>query len=192
MPCTNYGGAAALYYDLANGLVRLGHEVVVLSGNNQPGVHVAEVSSVTNIRFGSRYPSLGFVGRLWRASEVLSKYRLAEKRFGRFDVLEAPEFGSEPIILNALRDDMMSVTRLICPSFLVARMSGKMPSFAQNLLERRNAILSSVVLADSPEWGRAIMDEWGLKYVPLKTCPLGIDLNRIDEVPHDSEIITRR
>ena len=185
LPCTNYGGAAALYFDLANGLASRGHEVFVLSGNSRPGIEEVRESGVINVRFDARRPSMGFAGRLWRSWQVFRVVREVERDYGAFDVLESPEVGAEPLIVNSMMK-RASVARLITPSFLLARMSGKKVSVVQNVLERENAKLSSIVIGDSPNWCGDIMREWRMKNEQCRQCSIGLDLNRIDEVPFSS------
>lgn len=183
MPCTDFGGAAALYRDLAAALAHLGHEVVVLSGNNRPGIDIVQTDGFFNLRFGARYPSIGFFGRLRRAFEVMRKHGLAEEKYGGFDIVEAPEFASEHLLLGLFRQIDVLSTRLISPSFMVARMSGRRPGSIQNWLERVGASHSSIILMDSLNWGRDILRDWRLLNKKHRECPIGIDLDRIDGIP---------
>jgi glycosyltransferase involved in cell wall biosynthesis len=182
LPKTGFGGAAALYTDLANALVRLGHEVVVLSGNDTSKTETEIVNGFTNLRFGHRRLRPRPLACMTRSLDVLRHYSNLVKRTGPFSVVESPELAAEPILINAIRKTCPSVTRLVTPHFLLHKMNERRRFRTVDWLERDNANLSDVILGDSRQWAEDIMKEWKISLSKLRICPLGIDLQRIDSV----------
>lgn len=184
LPRTGFGGAAALYTDLASALVRLGHEVVVLSGNDKRITETERVNGFTNVRFGHKRIRPRPLACVNRSLSVLRHYSEVVRRTGPFDIVESPELAAEPILINAIKKTCPSVTRLVTPHFVLHKMNERRRFRTVDWLERHNADLSDVVLGDSRRWAEDILKEWRINLSKLRICPLGIDLQRIDNVRH--------
>jgi glycosyltransferase involved in cell wall biosynthesis len=180
MPKTAIGGAAALYTDLANALAKSGHEVTVFSGNPHAGLEIEQNNGVRNIRFGTWGPRPRLLACSRRAFDVARRYRKEIAQSGHFDIIESPELAAEPLIIKVLRRDCPTMTRLITPHFMLYSMNQREPLVLVDWLEKTNADLSNLILCDSRTWGRDIINHWRIPESRLRTCPLGIDLSRVD------------
>ena len=188
LPKTGFGGAAALYTDLSAALHALGHDVTVLSGNNRYGRDTVTDRGITNIQFGYKRLRPRPLACVTRSALVLYHYKRAVRKSGPFDVVESPELQAEPLLINALAKTCPVVTRLVTPHFLLHRMNQKRRIRSVDWLERRNAHMSDLILGDAKNWAEDILRTWRIDRSKLRICPLGIDLERIDnvnEVPID-------
>jgi glycosyltransferase involved in cell wall biosynthesis len=180
LPRTGFGGAAALYTDLAIALAAQGHEITVLAGNNGPGVTIETMNGVTRYCFGHRRLRPRPVACIERQLSVLRQFKKLSKARGPFDIIEGPELAAEPLILNAMTRTSPLATRLVTPHYLLHKMNNKRRIRSVDWMERQNAILSDVIIGDTTEWAQDILDDWKIDRSRLRICPLGIDLNRID------------
>jgi glycosyltransferase involved in cell wall biosynthesis len=182
LPKTGFGGAAALYTDLSTALHDMGHDVVVLSGNDRHGLAVDRAKGFVNVQFGHKRLRPRPLACVARTVQVLHRFERVEKESGRFDVVESPELQAEPLLMNMIHRDCPVITRLVTPHYLLHKMNQKRRLRSVDWFERENANRSSLILGDAKEWAEDILRTWGIDLAKLRICPLGIDLRRIDQV----------
>jgi glycogen(starch) synthase len=123
---TGWGGIGTYTYEMAHGLARAGHKVVVLSRAIDQRQHYFEADGVEVYRI---FPSLSLDGVrvFWRLNRWWEGYRLAVAiqlrkilRERKIDIIESPELHAEPLFHSVLHSHPPLVVRLHSGSEIVA------------------------------------------------------------------------
>jgi glycosyltransferase involved in cell wall biosynthesis len=191
-PETGYGGIGTYTWYQARALVKLGHEVHVLAGANEPIPLTAHEHDGVAV-FRCRSNGLAMLGlkqlaayRLWwtknRLENGLNMYRVLKKlnRQHHYDIIEMPECGAEGLLVNNLMPGTTVVkfhspARLIMPYYDVCRADIALCS----LVERLGMVRASAFSACSQFMARDARDKLGIRR-PVKVIPNGIDLDLFD------------
>ena len=191
-PETGYGGIGTYTWYQARALVKLGHEVHVLAGANEPthlrtdehdGVKVFRFRS--NGRAMSGLQQLNKLGWWWtknRLENGLSMYRALQtlRREYHYDIIEMPECGAEGLLVNNLMRattvvKFHSPARLIMPYYDVQKADIALCSAVEKLGMRRASHFS----ACSRFLARDVRAKLGI-HRPVRVVPNGIDLDLFD------------
>ena len=191
-PETGYGGIGTYTWYQARALVKLGHEVHVLAGANEPIPLTAHEHDGVAV-FRSRGNGVAMLGlkqlaayRLWwtkhRLENGLNMYRALKKlnREHRYDIIEMPECGAEGLLVNNLIPGTTVVkfhspARLIMPYYDVRRADIALCS----LVERLGMYRASAFSACSQFMASDARDKLGIRR-PIQVIPNGIDLDLFD------------
>ena len=191
-PETGFGGIGTYTYYHAHALSRLGHEVHVFAGSQQPGRTTRDDDGVTVTRF-HRYtptsrllPHLDRDGLGWFKNRVMTATDMA-RSLGReleaqaFDVIEMPECGGEGALLGSAWKHptvvrFHSPAELIMPTYATKRWDRMMTAWVERVGIRGARALSSCSLWLAEE----VRERMGI-HEPITVIPNGIDLRRFDE-----------
>jgi glycogen synthase len=191
-PETGFGGIGTYTWYQARALVKLGHEVHVLAGANEPtplrsdyhdGVRVFRFRSDGHAMRGFR--QLDKLHWWWtknRLENGLSMYRAFQtlRREHDYDIIEMPECGAEGLLVNNLMRattvvKFHSPARLIMPYYDVQKADIALCSAVEKLGMRRASHFS----ACSRFLARDVRDKLGIQR-PVRVVPNGIDLDLFD------------
>jgi glycogen synthase len=200
-PETGFGGIGTYTWYQARALVKLGHQVDVLSGASEPAPLTSyEHDGVRVFRFKKDGLGMNFLQlldklRLWwtrnRLENALSMYsglsRLCETN--RYDIVEMPECGAEGLLINHLMRNktiirLHSPARLIMPYYDVRRSDVALCSRLEQLALQRVQVFSccSQFLADEARHKLNIRRA-------IHVIPNGIDVELFDA---EEEVDVRR
>ena len=183
-PETGRGGIGTYAHEIACAMADLGHEVHVITKTGGAPYQV-EHEGIMVHRIPR--PAIDGVGQSYRVAELIGRSlavytKVSELDATRaFDIIEAPEIGSEALHL-AFKSEICLVTRLHTPTFLVKELNPHQgdtvfpyatpfPETA-DVLERHQTVGSAGITAIS----RAIALRVGKRW--------GIDLDRIEVIPN--------
>lgn len=185
---TGWGGIGTYTYEMAHGLARLGHKVVVVSRALQAAQQYVEADGVEVHRV---LPSLTVDSApvIWRLNRWWEGYRLAVAiklnqiiRERPIDLIESPELHAEPFLFSMLTSKPPIVVRLHSGSRVVAnfeRDNAKHVSFNSRI---ESALIRRAAFVTSPS--RALRDSLNgeLGSRPLAVIPNPVDVDRFSPV----------
>jgi len=211
-PETGYGGIGTYTWYQARGLVKLGHEVHVLAGANDPTpLRADDHDGVRVFRFRSEGRAMrGFQQlsklRWWwtknRLENGLSMYRALQtlRREHRYDIIEMPECGAEGLLVNNLTQ-ATTVVKFHSPARLIMRYYDVQSADIAfcSLVESLGVRRASAFSACSRFLASDVRDKLGIRR-SIRVIPNGIDLDLFDyaeqvnvrekfSLPHDRPII---
>jgi len=188
-PETGWGGIATYNYNIAHGLISLGHEVHVVSrsltDNNVDYVD-GEVKIHRIVPEKLPYPILRrlLYKYRWRLNQIL-EYRYgvwkAVKRLideHGIEVIEAPEWGGE-MLFGLRRRKVPLVIRLHTPLFLVERLNKRPPQPGDGFIkwaEKRCVLASDQITAPSASLAEIVASEYSLPLEQIMVFPNPLDL----------------
>jgi len=180
---TGWGGIGTYTYEMAHGLARAGHKVIVLSrALIEPG-HKIETDNVEVYRI---LPSLNVdsVPVVWRLNRWWEGYRLAVAiklreimREREIDVLESPELHAEPLLFSTLHSHPPLVVRLHSGSRVLSGFESNLPNQVKLNRRAENWLIRKATHVTAPS--RALRDslngERGNR--PLTVIPNPVDID---------------
>lgn len=191
-PETGNGGIGTYTWYQARALAKIGHEVHVLAGANEPtSLRTHEHDGVTVYRFRSDgrmmrgFAQLGKFKLWWtrnRLENGLNMYRalraLHEKHL--YDIIEMPECGAEGLLIN----NFMQVPTLVkfhSPAQLIMQFYDVLRAdiFLCSLAERFGMRRASAFSACSRFLATDVREQLGIRR-PIQVIPNGIDLALFD------------
>lgn len=200
---TGWGGIGTYVYEMAHGLARAGHRVVVLSRALAQPQRYVEAEGVTVYRIlprftPNRWPFLWRLNRLWEG------YRLAVAealrhivREHRVELIEAPDLHSEPLLFRLARPRRPRlVVRLHSGNRVVGPIAPHF-SFRQQLDDLAERLALSLASAVTSPSRAALRDRDPAFPLPSRRCevlpnPVDTDLFRPPDgsrLPADAEVL---
>jgi len=191
-PETGNGGIGTYTWYQARALAKIGHDVHVLAGANEPtALRTYEHDGVTVYRFRSddhlmrRFAQLGKLKLWWtrnRLENGLCMYRAlrALHKEHYYDIIEMPECGAEGLLINNLLQattlvKFHSPAQLIMQFYNVLRADITLCSWAERFAMRRARAFS----ACSQFLATDVREQLGIRR-PIRVIPNGIDLTLFD------------
>lgn len=192
-PETGYGGIGTYTWYQARALVKLGHDVDVLAGSNQPaslgrfdhdGVRVFRFRQDNFLMKGfqllNKFRLWWTRNRLENALNMFSGFRALSKE-NEYDLIEMPECGAEGLLINYFATApvlirLHSPSRLIMPYYDVRRSDTYFCSLLEQLGIRRATTFTSCSNFLSGEAARKLKIR-----KPIGVIPNGIDLSLFDQ-----------
>lgn len=189
---TGFGGIGTYTWYQARALVKLGHEVHVLAGANQPTeLRMDEHDGVKLYRFrttGRLMRSIQHLDkpRLWwtknRLENALSMYRgfAILNRRHQYDIVEMPECGAEGLLINRLTR-ARTLVRFHSPAQLIMSYYDvrRADVICCSLLERIAARAAGFFTACSQFLAQEVQQKLGWQRA-IRVIPNGIDLELFD------------
>jgi glycosyltransferase involved in cell wall biosynthesis len=181
---TGWGGIGTYTYEMAHGLARLGHKVVVLSRALEQEQHYTEHDGVEVYRV---LPSLSVDATpvIWRLNRWWEGYRLAVAkklkelvREKGIDVIESPELHAEPLLFSLTNARTPLVVRLHSGSRVVSQFEPKTVSKQPGLDQRAESWLirrASLVTSPSQALRASLNGELGTRSLAVIPNPVDID-----------------
>jgi len=180
---TGWGGIGTYTYEMAHGLARAGHKVVVVSRALTRPSHKIETDNVEVYRI---LPSLNVDSApvVWRLNRWWEGYRLAVAiklreimRERQIDVLESPELHAEPLLFSTLRSHPPLVIRLHSGSRVLSNFESNLPNQVKLNRQAENWLIRKAAHVTAPS--RALRDslngERGNR--PLTVIPNPVDID---------------
>ena len=181
---TGWGGIGTYTYEMAHGLARLGHKVVVLSRALEQEQHYTERDGVEVYRVR---PSLSVdeTPVVWRLNRRWEGYRLAVARKLKelvrekdIDVIESPELHAEPLLFSLTNRRTPLVVRLHSGSRIVSQFEPATASKQPGLDRRAESWLirrASLVTSPSQALRVSLNGELGTRSLAVIPNPVDID-----------------
>ena len=174
-PETHIGGIASYTYKTASALARLGHEVHVVTAAWKPGADYEE-NGVQVHRF--QEPRVKP-----RELQALAPARMVAKTIasipGRFDLVQACEWGGEAFWYTLTPGHAPLVTRLATPLFLVERLNQHAQYGARGwvfrLMERWQTKRSNGIISPTRALADIVCRGWRLAAERVTVVPTGMD-----------------
>jgi glycosyltransferase involved in cell wall biosynthesis len=175
-PETHIGGIASYTYKTAAALVRLGHEVHVVTSAWKPGAEYEE-NGVQVHRFEERHARPRKLQSLAHARMVA---KMVARIPGRLDIVQACEWAGEAFwYALAPRRQAPLVTRLATPLFLVKRLNHESPYALRGLLSMSMEYLqthrSGGIISPTRALADIVCHDWRIAPSRVTVVPTGMD-----------------
>jgi glycosyltransferase involved in cell wall biosynthesis len=175
-PETHVGGIASYTHKTAAALARLGHEAHVITASGGAAAEYVE-NGVTVHRFVEPTPRIRQLTSLAHARRVAA---MLDAIPGRFDVVQACEFGGEACWYAAQpRRPAPLVTRLATPHFVVDRLNHQSPLAMRGLLartlERLQTYWSDGLISPTRSLADIVARGWHIAPDRITVVPTGMD-----------------
>jgi glycosyltransferase involved in cell wall biosynthesis len=177
-PETGWGGIGTYSYNLANGLVELGHRVHVVA-RTWAEEHTAHLDGVQVHRVSVPEPSWHRAARAvnermresrevvrWSSRAARTVHRIAADE--RLDVVESPEYHAQALATSVAVPRLPVVVRLHTPAFLDRKVTGagagwsRPDTMVSENLERMLTRRASVVTSPSRQLAKDVARHWAL------------------------------
>lgn len=181
---TGWGGIGTYTFEMAHGLARAGHKVVVLSRALEQEQHYTEGDGVTVYRVRPAL-SVDETPVVWRLNRWWEGYRLAVAqklkelvREHHIDVIESPELHAEPLLFSLTNARTPLVVRLHSGSRVVSQFEPATVSKQPGLDQRAESWLirrASLVTSPSQALRVSLNGELGARSLAVIPNPVDID-----------------
>lgn len=191
-PETGFGGIGTYTHYHARALSRLGHEVHVFAGTQQPERRTYRDGHVTVTRLRKvglverLLPKLDRLGLYWfknRVQNAANSFSALRRELekGGFDVVEMPECGGEGALLNHCLD-LPTIVRLHSPAELIMSSYPSKPADrVLTAMVERLGMTGAKALSSCSAWLAQEVRRRGLTDRPITVIPNGIDLAVFDQ-----------
>lgn len=190
-PDTGFGGIGTYTWYQARALVRLGHEVRVIAGSLEPGVHQFEHDGVRVTRVLDHGFLQGAIEGLTRAGSTWAPNRLSTAagahlalsnvlRDESFDMVEFPDCGADGMLVSTLLP-VRSCVRFHSPARLIMDTygAGDDDIATTGFLEQVGIDRADLRTSPSRYLAAEVVDRMGVDQ-PVHVVPNGIDLELFD------------
>jgi glycosyltransferase involved in cell wall biosynthesis len=176
-PETKGGGIGTYTHNMASALVKLGHNVhVVTSTRSRGGTFEEGGVWIHRIKKPHLKPKeLELLLYSWSASRKLAQIDCD------FDLVQASEFEGEAFWYSSRRDCPL-LTRLATPFFLIEKLNGKVfkgPRPLLDWIEKKQTLQSDGIIAPSKSLADAAAEKWEIDPSEIEVIPNGVDISRI-------------